>query len=77
MLLDLRELIANPSVRLPFRFPLEEDRLDFPAVKEYLTPPLAGGSSPTKPISCICAVLSQQRCCACATAADRSLKAPR
>ena len=43
MLLDLRELIANPSVRLPFRFHLEEDRLDFPAVKEYLTPPLAEG----------------------------------
>ena len=36
MLLDLRELIANPVVRKPFRLELEEDRLDFPAVKAYL-----------------------------------------
>ena len=43
MLLDLRELIVNPAARLPFRLELEEDRLDFPAVKEYLNPPLAEG----------------------------------
>ena len=43
MLLDLRELIANPVVRKPFRLELEEDRLDFPAVKAYLDPPLAEG----------------------------------
>ena len=43
MLLDLRELIVNPAVRLPFRLELEEDRLDFPAVKEYLRPPVAEG----------------------------------
>ena len=43
MQLDLRELILNPAARLPFRMELEEDRLDFPAVKEYLAPPLAEG----------------------------------
>ena len=43
MLLDLRELIVNPAARLPFRLELEEDRLDFTAVKEYLNPPLAEG----------------------------------
>ena len=43
MLLDLRELIANPVVRKPFRLELEEDRLDFPAVKAYRDPPLAEG----------------------------------
>ena len=43
MLLDLRELIANPVVRKPFRLELEEGRLDFPAVKAYLDPPLAEG----------------------------------
>ena len=43
MLLDLRELITNAAASLPFRLELEEDRLDFPAVKEYLNPPLAEG----------------------------------
>ena len=43
MQLDLRELIVNPAVRLPFRLELEEDRLDFPAVRGYLSPPLAEG----------------------------------
>ena len=43
MQLDLRELILNPAVHLPFRLTLEEDRLDFPAVKEYLSPPVAEG----------------------------------
>ena len=43
MLLDLRELIVNPAARLPFRLTLEEDRLDFPSVKGYLSPPVAEG----------------------------------
>ena len=43
MRLDLRELIVNPEARLPFRTELEVDRLSFPSVKEYLTPPSAEG----------------------------------
>ena len=43
MRLDLRELIVNPSLRLPFHAELEMDELDFPSVKEYLTPPTADG----------------------------------
>ena len=43
MRLDLRALIVNPEVRLPFRVELETDRLDFPSVKEYLEPPVAEG----------------------------------
>ena len=41
MRLDLRELIVNPEARLSFRTELETDRLSFPSVKEYLTPPQA------------------------------------
>jgi uncharacterized protein len=43
MRLDLRALIVNPEVRLPFRVEMETDRLDFPSVKEYLEPPVAEG----------------------------------
>ena len=43
MRLDLRELIVNPGVRLPFHVELETDSLDFPSVKEYLGPPTADG----------------------------------
>ena len=43
MRLDLRELIVNPEVRLPFRVELETENLDFASVKEYLTPPVAEG----------------------------------
>ena len=43
MLLDLRELMLNPSLRLPFRAELETERLDFPAVKAYPTQPFAEG----------------------------------
>ena len=43
MRLDLRELIVNPEARIPFRTELETDRLSFPSVKEYLTPPRAEG----------------------------------
>ena len=43
MRLDLRELIVNPEARIPFRTELETDRLSFPSVKEYLSPPLAEG----------------------------------
>ncbi|MBQ9664448.1 MAG: DUF177 domain-containing protein [Oscillospiraceae bacterium] len=43
MRLDLRELIVNPDVRLPFRVELETDGLDFPSVKEYPVPPMAEG----------------------------------
>ena len=43
MRLDLRELIVNPELRLPFRTEMETDRLDFPSVKKYLTPPVAEG----------------------------------
>ena len=43
MRLDLRELIVNPEARIPFRTELETDRLSFPSVKDYLTPPRAEG----------------------------------
>ena len=43
MRLDLRELMVSPGARLPFRLELETDRLDFPAVKAYRSPPLAEG----------------------------------
>ena len=43
MRLDLRELIVNPEARLPFRTELETDRLSFPSVKKYLSPPRAEG----------------------------------
>ena len=43
MRLDLRDVIVNPSVRLPFRIELETENLDFPSVKEYLSPPIAEG----------------------------------
>ncbi|MBQ6609385.1 MAG: DUF177 domain-containing protein [Oscillospiraceae bacterium] len=44
MRLDLRELIVNPEARLPFRTELETDRLSFPSVKKYLSPPRAEGT---------------------------------
>ena len=43
MRLDLRELIVNPEVRLPFRAELETDILDFPSIKQYLAAPAAEG----------------------------------
>lgn len=43
MRLDLRELIVNPEARIPFRTELETDRLSFPSVKGYLSPPRAEG----------------------------------
>ena len=43
MRLDLRELIVNPALRLPFHLELETDNLDFPSVCEYLNPPVAEG----------------------------------
>ena len=43
MRLDLRELIVNPDLRLPFRLELETDGLDFPSVRAYLHPPVAEG----------------------------------
>ena len=43
MRLDLRELIVNPELRLPFRLELETDSLDFPSVRAYLHPPVAEG----------------------------------
>ncbi len=43
MRVDLRELIVNPSVRLPFHIDLETEGLDFPSVKEYLNSPTAEG----------------------------------
>ena len=43
MRLDLRDLIVNPEMRLPFHTELETDNLDFPSVKEYLHPPVADG----------------------------------
>ncbi|MCR5135652.1 MAG: DUF177 domain-containing protein [Oscillospiraceae bacterium] len=43
MRLDVRDVIINPSVRLPFRIELETENLDFPSVKGYLAPPVAEG----------------------------------
>ena len=43
MRLDLRDLIVNPTHRLPFRLELETENLDFPSVREYLHPPVAEG----------------------------------
>ena len=43
MRLDLRELIVNPSSRIPFRTELDTDGLDFPSVKAYLSAPTAEG----------------------------------
>ena len=41
MRLDVREVIVNPSVRLPLSVELETEGLDFPSVKEYCEPPRA------------------------------------
>ena len=41
MRVDLRDVIANPSVRLPLRIELDTEGLDFPSVKGYLNPPEA------------------------------------
>ena len=41
MRVDLRNVIVNPSVRLPFRIELETEGLDFPSVKGYRKPPEA------------------------------------
>ncbi|MBR0162040.1 MAG: DUF177 domain-containing protein [Oscillospiraceae bacterium] len=43
MRLDLRELIVNPSSRIPFETELDTERLDFPSVKAYLSAPTAEG----------------------------------
>ncbi len=43
MRIDLRDVIVNPSVRLPFRVELETDNLDFPSVLGYRRPPVAEG----------------------------------
>ena len=41
MRVDLRDVIVNPSVRLPFRIELETEGLDFPSVTGYRKPPEA------------------------------------
>ena len=43
MRLDVRDVIVNPSRRLPVRVELETEDLDFPSVKGYRRPPLAEG----------------------------------
>ena len=43
MRFDLRELIVNPSSRIPFQTELDTDGLDFPSVKAYLSAPKAEG----------------------------------
>ena len=43
MRLDLRDVIVNPSLRLPIRVELETEDLDFPSVKGYRSPPVAEG----------------------------------
>ena len=41
MRIDVREVIVNPSVRLPLSVELETEGLDFPSVKGYREPPRA------------------------------------
>ncbi|MBO6039652.1 MAG: DUF177 domain-containing protein [Oscillospiraceae bacterium] len=43
MRLDLREILVNPSVRLPFAVDLNTERLVFPSVKSYPAAPHAEG----------------------------------
>ena len=41
MRVDLRDIIVNPSVRMPLRIELETEDLDFPSVKAFQKPPEA------------------------------------
>ena len=43
MRLDLRDVIVNPSLRLPIRVELGTEDLDFPSVRGYRSPPTAEG----------------------------------
>ncbi len=43
MLLDLHEIIDMPGASAPFSCDLETDRLDFPAVVKFISPPHAEG----------------------------------
>ena len=43
MSINLRELIRTSGARLPFRQELDRERLDFPAVLDYLVPPVGEG----------------------------------
>ena len=43
MKLDLRKIIDEPGVSVPFEFELDTANLDFPSVKEYLGSPFAEG----------------------------------
>ena len=44
MFLDLREIIERPGASVPFVCELSTERLDFPAVAAYLSPPGATGT---------------------------------
>lgn len=41
--MNLHELLLNPGSRLPFRWELSTDRLDFPAVLSYTAAPVGEG----------------------------------
>ncbi len=43
MKLDLRKIMDNPGGSIPFECELETERLDFPAVSEYVKKPYAKG----------------------------------
>ncbi len=43
MKLDLRKIVDNPGSSIPFECELETERLDFPAVREYVKKPYAKG----------------------------------
>lgn len=66
MKLDLRDIIEIPGASVPFRCELDTERLDYPSVIEYITPPTAEGRvTNTAGVLTLTGVLTADMLCVC------------